>query len=184
MSDNYKVIGHLTIERESDPITENHTYYAADHRTFTVQPGTYEIRLSGDWVLVTVDVMVTADVTYNGFGGVNYSSQDACEDGPREGTKTWQLYDYEVARTLSAGTALLGGEAKLAPGWQITITHTLLRPLHDGEAPRTYIKRRFEATGHECSDDCNPGNCEYEHEASFYPYVSAWRPDESMRMGM
>jgi len=141
---NYDVIGTVIIAEAQEPVTENHTYYAADYRTYRVQPGTYEIQLTRDsgsgWVLVTVDVEVDADVTFSGFGGVNFASNDR---GPHTSTKTYQLYDYSVARSLCEGTAFLGGEAKLADDWAITVKHVTLKALRPEDEPRTHVSRKF-----------------------------------------
>jgi hypothetical protein len=145
---NYQTIGTVTIDKIGDEVTENHTSYAADHRTYRVLPGTYEMRLVGrpgsQEVIVTVDVDVLNDTTYSGFGGVNYAST-VRENFPS--TKTYQVYDYQAAKALSDGTAFLGGFAQLGPDWTVVTKHVQLSPLSERDErtdrERVYVSRRF-----------------------------------------
>lgn len=142
----YDVIGTVTIDETGEQVTENHTSYAADHRTYRVLPGEYEIRLTSDQqtVVVTVDVEVLNDTTYSGFGGVNFAS--TARENFRA-TKTYQLYDYEAAKALSQGTAFLGGFAQLAADWTVVTKHVQLRPLTErdtrSDRERVYVSRKF-----------------------------------------
>ncbi len=142
------VIGTVTIDEIGDEVTENHTSYAADHRTYRVLPGAYEIRLTGhpgaEQVVVTVDVEVLNDTTYSGFGGVNYAS--TVRENFRA-TKTYQLYDYQAAEALTRGTAFLGGFAQLAADWTVVTKHVQLSPLGERDTrtdrERVYVSRKF-----------------------------------------
>lgn len=148
----YDILGTVTITEPQAPFTENHTYYAADHRTVQVLPGTYEVRLTKDGspqVLVTVDAEITNDTTYSGVGGVNYASTTR---EPHRGTKTFQMYDYSVADTLCKGTAFLGGEFRFAEGVTIEVAHMSL-PLWESETgkysdtkTRTHVSRKFKVS--------------------------------------
>lgn len=138
-----EVIGTVTITDQSDPIHENHTSYAADHRTFTVLPGTYTATLvcrgdaaSQGYVIVTVDIEVTNETLYSGIGGVNYSSDS--NDTVRKSTKTYQIYDYVAAEAAGAREpALAGGAFRLNPEWIVTTKHITFS---DG---RHYTARSF-----------------------------------------
>lgn len=148
---NYDAIGTVTIDETGDEVTENHTSYAADHRTYRVLPGTYEMHLtrgfdaaSSRYVLVTVDIEVLNDTTYSGFGGVNFAS--TVRENFRT-TKTFQLYDYQAAQALAQGTAFLGGFAQLAEDWTVVTKHVQLRPLGErdtrSDRERVHVSRKF-----------------------------------------
>lgn len=149
---NYDVIGTVTIDEIGAPVTENHTSYAADHRTIRVLPGTYEMRLtrgfdraSARYLLVTVDIEVLTESVYSGFGGVNFAVDT--NDEVRRATKTYQLYEYQGTEALSAGTSLLGGFAQMADDWTIVTKHMQLSPLGDSDTrsdrERVHVSRRF-----------------------------------------
>jgi hypothetical protein len=123
-----EVIGTVEFAEASEPITEHHTYYAADYRTYTVLPGVYEVRLtregatSQDYVTVTVDIEVTRSVLHSGIGGVNYHT-DTDETVRRE-TKTYRPYAYEAARAAADyRPKLAGGAFHLAEGWAVLTRH-------------------------------------------------------------
>lgn len=142
-----EAIGTVTFAEASEPRTEHHTSYAADHRTFTVLPGTYEARLirrgdaaSQGYVTVTVDIEITETVLHNGFGGVNYSTER--NTTPRKSTKTYQVYDYAAADAAGEREpVLIGGAFRLAPEWLVTTRHVTL---YDG---RHHTSRKFAKLG-------------------------------------
>lgn len=137
-----EVIGTVEFTEPSEPITEHHTYYAADYRTYTVLPGVYEARLtresatSQSYVTVTVDIEVTRSVLHSGFGGVNFAA-DTDEEVRRE-TKTYRPYAYEAARAASDfRPTLAGGAFRLADGWAVLTRH---ERFEDG---RHYTSNKF-----------------------------------------
>lgn len=139
-----EVIGTVTFDEASEPITEHHTYYAADYRTYRVLPGTYEARLtrehatSQDYVTVTVDIEVTLAVLHDGIGGVNYKTHR--DETVRRETKTYRPYAYEAARAASESLnpKLCGGAFRLTGGWAVLTRHEVFE--HDG---RHYTSNQF-----------------------------------------
>lgn len=138
-----EVIGTVTFAERSEPITENHTYYAADHRTYAILPGEYEVRLTREhatsqgYVSYTVDIEVTNETLHSGFGGVTFATDS--DDTVRKETKTFRPYDYEVARVASESLSpkLRGGEFHLADGWAVLTRH---ERFEDG---RHYTSNKF-----------------------------------------
>lgn len=138
-----EAIGTVTFDEASEPITEHHTYYAADYRTYRILPGTYEARLtrehdtSQDYVTFTVDIEVTLSVLHDGIGGVNYKTHR--DETVRRETKTFQPYAYEAARVASESLSpkLRGGEFHLADGWAVLTRH---ERFEDG---RHYTSNKF-----------------------------------------
>lgn len=138
-----EVIGTVTFTERSEPITENHTYYAADYRTYTILPGEYEVRLTREHatsqghVSYTVDIEVTLSVLHDGIGGVNHKTHR--DQTVRKETKTFRPYDYEAARVASEPRSpkLRGGELHLAEGWGVLTRH---ERFEDG---RHYTSNKF-----------------------------------------
>jgi hypothetical protein len=147
-----EVIGSVTFTERSEEISERHTYYAADYRTYHVLPGTYEARLTrrGDAatqanVIVTVDIEVTREVLHDGIGGVNYKTHT--DDTVRQTTKTYSVYDYQAAAAAGEREpALVGGEFRLAPEWVVVTRHTVL-PALANSPERHYTSRDFAKIG-------------------------------------
>ena len=137
-----EVIGTVEFTEPSEPITEHHTYYAADYRTYTVLPGVYEARLTREHatsqahVTVAVDIEVTCSVLHSGFGGVNFATDT--DEEPRRETKTYRIYDYEAARAASDfRPKLAGGAFHLAEEWAVITCH---KRFDDG---RHYTSNKF-----------------------------------------
>jgi hypothetical protein len=136
-------IGTLVVHEDGEWATENHTSYAADHRTYRVLAGTYDINYTPEstgYILVGVDIEVSSESLYSGFGGVNYAVNTL--DILRKSRKTFQLYAYGVAEQLSNSTDFLGGTAKLAEDWAIVVHHVTL-PASQRFEERTRISRKF-----------------------------------------
>jgi len=132
-----ETIGTVTFTEQSEPRHENHTSYAADHQTYTILPGTYETQLvrRGDaasqaYVTVTVDIEITNETVHSGFGGVNFATDS--NNTVRKSTKTYQIYDYEAARTATNPRPNLfdGGDFKLNPGWHVLTNHHTFKDGH------------------------------------------------------
>lgn len=132
-------IGTVTIPNAGQPVTENHTRYAADHRTYTVQPGTYDVEYDGYWVLVTVRVIQTSETLVSRL--LQHSSAKI-DNTVRNSTKTYQLYDYEVARHACTDRPLVaGGYFRLADDWAVRVTHSEIPWGDDG--PRHHTSRKL-----------------------------------------
>lgn len=122
-----EVIGTVTITEQSEPIREGHTYYAADHRTYTVLPGVYDVILASDRystpeVIVTLDIEITNETLYSGCGGLNFAADS--DDTVRKSTKARRFYQYDAAkRAADRDPELAGGAFRLAAGWVAVTRH-------------------------------------------------------------
>lgn len=123
-----EVIGTVEFAEASEPITEHHTYYAADYRTYTVLPGVYDVHLTREnatsqaYVTITVDIEVTRSVLHSGFGGVNFATDE--DETVRKETKTYRPYAYEAARAAADfRPKLVRGAFHLADGWAVLTRH-------------------------------------------------------------
>lgn len=128
-----EVIGTVTFAETSGPVTEHHTSYAADHRTYRVLPGVYEARLTREgtanaMVEFTVDIEVMTETLYSGVGGRNYAADR--DDTVRTTTRTHSFYAFIAARLACQDTPeLAGGAFRLAEGWSIVTTHSTFKPM-------------------------------------------------------
>jgi hypothetical protein len=134
-------IGTLTITEAGEPVTENHTRYAADLRTYTVKPGTYDARLYDGSVYITVDVEQTSETLVSSLMGYSKSNTD---DTVRDGIKTYMPYDYELARVVATEDqpTYAGGAFHLDDGWTVQVKHHTF-PARNGQPERHYTGRKF-----------------------------------------
>jgi hypothetical protein len=81
-----------------------HTGYAADYINHQTKDGDYPAMLSDKWLLIKLGTFITDGKYYNGFGGVNYSSNKIKSE---DSTYTLQLYAYTIPSLLNSGKLTL-----------------------------------------------------------------------------
>lgn len=104
-------------EREARELNRCPGYYAADYETHLTIPGDYPVFMdfvSGYtipmpyWLLYSIKSRVTGGRLFNGFGGLNFSSQ---EIEPHDSHYPVQTYDYTLK------TAVEKGYITVFPDW-------------------------------------------------------------------
>jgi hypothetical protein len=128
------------IEKESRTDTRCPGYYAADYEKYTTEPGEYPAYLDfsagytipmPQWLIVGVPCRVTEGRTYNGFGGLNFSSQ-AIE--PYDSKYIVQAYAYQIGHLVSTG------KIRLDPCWEWLNQDSSLVFAHIRESGLTWEK--------------------------------------------